>query len=103
MPASLWMSANRADGGSKLSATIIGPRMSNMDEVPVPFETASWVSAGSSPAASPRACASAAASVCTATSRLATNFMRVPLPKVPRSYVRRPMTSNSGAARSKPA
>ena len=55
MPASLWMIANRADGGSKLSATIIGPRMSNMDEVPVPFEMASWVSAGSSPAASPRA------------------------------------------------
>ena len=52
-----------------------------MADEPTPAAITSWTRSGSRPQALPKWWASAAARVCTATSRLATNLIREPLPK----------------------
>ena len=67
------------------SDAIIGPRNSKIRDVPALLDMIfDDTLLGSSPALAPSTIASAAAALCTATSRLATNFMRVPLPNAPR-------------------
>ncbi len=64
---------------------IMGPRTCSMREPPAPPCSTCTASAGSMPMASPNSSASAAATLCTATSKLAMSFMRMPLPKAPKS------------------
>ena len=61
-------------------STIIGARNSNTRELPAPLEIISKIVRGSRPAFMPSTMASADATLLMVTSRLATYFMRLPLP-----------------------
>ena len=64
--------------------TICGPRTWNMREVPALFSITSKIVFAGKPAFMPSTKASAADTLWIATSRLATNFIRLPLPNAPR-------------------
>ena len=81
---SLLQGETRMVAGRYASRAIMGARISNMRDPPAPGATTSITSAGSSPDFLARAMASAVATLWMATSRLATNFMRLPLPNAPR-------------------
>ena len=66
--------------GSYSPVAIIGARSSNTRDVPAPAPIRSTTWCGSSPAFMPSTIASAVATLWIATSRLATYFMRLPLP-----------------------
>ena len=91
----------RPDGGGRRSfpRPSRGPRTSNMRDVPAPSPTASSTVARSSPARRASSSASAAARVCTVTSRFAMNFIFDPLPNGPTSWQARVMARTTGAAR----
>ena len=78
------------------SFTIIGPRNSNMRELPAPPLANLKICSGSSPAFMPSTIASAAATLWIATSRFATYFILLPLPKAPRLWVWREKPANIG-------
>jgi hypothetical protein len=81
---------------SYFSVTIIGPRNSNTRELPAPVLMVSKIAFGSSPAFMPSTIASAVAMLWIATRRLATYFIRLALPKAPRSCTPRENPANTG-------
>ena len=70
---------------SQERSTMTGPRTWNMREPPAPSATTFTTIAGSRPDRAPSARASAVDRLWMATSRLATSFIRMPLPNAPTS------------------
>jgi hypothetical protein len=69
--------------GDQARSAISGPRWRQMAELAMDSSRVFWTSCRSRPLRRARAIASAAATVCTASSRLAMYFIRAPVPNAP--------------------
>ena len=75
--------ADGTGGGDQARSAISGPRCFQIAELAMELSSVFWTSSRSRPLLLASAIASAAATVCTARSRLAMYFIRAPVPNAP--------------------
>ena len=69
--------------GDQARARMTGPRVRQMADEPIESSSVRWTRSRSRPPRRASSIASAAATVCTASSRLAMYFIRAPVPNAP--------------------